>query len=462
MDRERKKRLQTIRLIITEIAMVIVVVALVIVLTFVAMGYNLNKDGEVGQSGLLQVRSVPTGAIVEIDGEILSTRTNTSKMLSSGEHRVKLSRNGYDSWEKTIMSESGRLLKLDYPRLFLKDRTVDIIRDYTADMALFLPSFNHELILYSMAVSDEWILLNVGDSNNISETSIKVKDLFEERKILDVEWNKNNNKLLAQTDNNGKIEWFIIDIDDIKKSVNISQAFGIDFSEVEFISNNGEKLITLEDGNLRTVMVSDRTISQILAGDVEEFMHDEKNIMYLTSNHEVKIFQEGSDDIVLARFQPEQRVHFVFGEYLSQKYIGLSVDNKISYYKGVFPTKNDSLDTMELVFEKEIAGIPDQIRVNSRSELYIAQYGNNLAVFDAELDELSEYEIESDQYYFLDDYLIATNGNGKMIVRDFDGSNRRELTNATGLGFIGKDSKTLFYLNADHGKSLILSEKISE
>ena len=46
MDRERKKRLQTIRLAITETIMVISVVALVIILTFVAMGYGLNKDGD--------------------------------------------------------------------------------------------------------------------------------------------------------------------------------------------------------------------------------------------------------------------------------------------------------------------------------------------------------------------------------------------------------------------------------
>ena len=47
MDKERLKRRQNIRLIITESIMTLTVIVMVIVLTFVAMGYKVGTDGEV-------------------------------------------------------------------------------------------------------------------------------------------------------------------------------------------------------------------------------------------------------------------------------------------------------------------------------------------------------------------------------------------------------------------------------
>ena len=88
MDKEHKKKMHTIKVIITEIVMVLVAIVTVIVLTFLAMGYNVNRNGELGQSGLLQLKSIPTGAMVEIDGEIMFSKTNMSRMLSEGKHKL--------------------------------------------------------------------------------------------------------------------------------------------------------------------------------------------------------------------------------------------------------------------------------------------------------------------------------------------------------------------------------------
>ena len=112
MDREHKKHMETVRLLITETIMVMVIIVTAVILTFVAMGYNLDKNGELGQSGLVQLRSFPSGASITIDGDTILPRTTASRMLSAGDHTIKLTKDGYDSWEKTITSESGRLLKL--------------------------------------------------------------------------------------------------------------------------------------------------------------------------------------------------------------------------------------------------------------------------------------------------------------------------------------------------------------
>ena len=84
MDRQRKKKIQNIRIIITNILMAISVIGIVFILMLIAMGYSFNEDGGLEQSGLAQISSRPKGATVEIDGETQFGHTDISKMLSSG------------------------------------------------------------------------------------------------------------------------------------------------------------------------------------------------------------------------------------------------------------------------------------------------------------------------------------------------------------------------------------------
>ena len=123
MDLEKRARRQSLRVIVSEAVMVIAVAAMVIVLALIVSGYWLNADFEVERQGMLQIYSIPTGANVEVDGDApWFQRTNTSKILASGEHTVTLTKDGYDSWSKTINISEGLLYRLHYPHLFLLER----------------------------------------------------------------------------------------------------------------------------------------------------------------------------------------------------------------------------------------------------------------------------------------------------------------------------------------------------
>ena len=123
----RKKR--AIRVAITELLMFFSVIILVIILTLIVLGYNFNinkigtEETVIERSGLLQITSIPTGATVNLDGDEIFSRTNLSRTLSAGNHKIVLARDGYDSWEKEITVTEGLLYRLDYPQLFLEKRT---------------------------------------------------------------------------------------------------------------------------------------------------------------------------------------------------------------------------------------------------------------------------------------------------------------------------------------------------
>ena len=118
MNPEAKRRRQSLKVVISEAIMVLAVAITVIILGFLVSGYWINSDLKVERQGMLQISSNPTGANVVIDNESSwLQRTNTSKVLAAGEHTITLTKEGYDSWSKTINISEGLLYRLHYPRL---------------------------------------------------------------------------------------------------------------------------------------------------------------------------------------------------------------------------------------------------------------------------------------------------------------------------------------------------------
>ena len=161
MDPELRARRAQWRVIISEAIMVLAVIATVAVLAFLVSGYWVNSDFKVERQGLLQISSIPTGADVEIDGNSggFFGRTNTSKVLSSGEHTIKLTKEGYDSWSRTIDISEGLLYRVHYPRLFLENRDrSSVLTATTATFATVSPSRAQMLIGNN---TTSWTLLSL-------------------------------------------------------------------------------------------------------------------------------------------------------------------------------------------------------------------------------------------------------------------------------------------------------------
>ena len=176
MDLEQNKR--RLKVIVSEAIMVVAVILMVIILAFIVSGYWVNSDFRIERQGLLQISSIPTGADVEIDGaSSWLQRTNTSKVLSSGEHKVVLTKEGYDSWSKTIKITEGLLYRLGYPRLFLNPelRQTEEIFEIPNITAVSV-SQNRETMLIMNNTAD-WTLVNLA-SDLVEQKKIDVSDYF--------------------------------------------------------------------------------------------------------------------------------------------------------------------------------------------------------------------------------------------------------------------------------------------
>jgi hypothetical protein len=58
------------------------------------------------QTVTLEITSTPIGADIEVDGKFIGN-TPSSIGISAGEHKIKLTKNGYVPWERNLTASSG-------------------------------------------------------------------------------------------------------------------------------------------------------------------------------------------------------------------------------------------------------------------------------------------------------------------------------------------------------------------
>ena len=181
MNFEDKKRRQNLKIFISETIMVISVLIMVIILGFLVSGYWLNSDLKIERQGMLQISSVPVAANVEIDGESAWLQiTNMSKVLPVGEHNVTLTKDGYDSWSKTINISEGLLYRIHYPRLFLLEREKESVFNINKITEIFFSDNKKSALLY---LGDEALL----DTSIYTDPSA---DLIEQKNEIAINWSE--------------------------------------------------------------------------------------------------------------------------------------------------------------------------------------------------------------------------------------------------------------------------------
>lgn len=104
-----------------RLLIVILVITFLISATFltikIAKGYRPNlKQKNLQSTGLLLVNSTPKGATVFINDK-LTTATDDTQNLPPGEYQVKIAKDGYTPWEKTLILQS-ELVTQTNARLF--------------------------------------------------------------------------------------------------------------------------------------------------------------------------------------------------------------------------------------------------------------------------------------------------------------------------------------------------------
>ena len=289
---ERRQRRQKLNVFIAETGMFLSVIAIVVVALLSAMGFFVSSDGSIEQMGLAQIHSTPTGGTVEIDGGVLFSRTNLSRSLPAGEHQVKIWRDNYDTWERTVKMYPGVLVRLYYPRIFLKNRTQELAKTLGAELEFYAPSTDGTYILYAEKDSASWQLVNL-KGDELQTTALDLQTILPGvngqnflGKIEQLDWNEDSSAVLVKVSYAEGSEWILVNLRDIKQSLNLTRTFGMNFTQVAMIDDAASQLYALENQHLRKINIGSQAVSRVLLSDVREFANENANVIYTTRSEE--------------------------------------------------------------------------------------------------------------------------------------------------------------------------------
>ena len=440
MDRQKKKKIENARVIATNIFMGLSVIAIVFALMLIAMGFNFGEDGGLEQSGLIQIASNPKGASVEIDGKGQFNHTDMSKMLSAESHHIKISKSNYDTWEKDVEVDAGLLTRIEWARLFpINPKTTDAASFTNIRFAEFSSDRKHLIViehdspyLNYMNIQDDKISrshklsLNaiLGEGKNVLIGTLSVKA-----------WNNDGNKVIIAWENEDSTTWYYVDLENEKNAVNLTKEFQMNFTDIKIANNGASKLWALENHRLHTINVNDLSISSIIASDVEQFVNNGNVVTYVAINskdksRKISLYQDGEEGstTILNLEDKNPAITLAMGTYWNVSWLAFSTDQHIEFYGGNYPSY-DKKSSLKQLISKDLDFIPSTISVNNTGRIVTLAGASQFASIDTETNKLftAAFDSESSGINWLDDYLFWEIVQEKIIVRDFDGDNRREV-----------------------------------
>lgn len=455
MDFEKKNRRQSLKVIISEAIMVLVVIIMVTVLAFIVSGYWLNADFEVKRQGMLQISSVPTGADVIIDGESSwLQRTNTSRVLDSGEHTITLKKDGYDSWNKTINISEGLLYRIHYPRLFLQNRSPEKLLSTTKiSSATISPDYETLLLINN---TTEWSIINLLDEN-LSPKKFNIAGIFSNTslengskvglfngEIVSVEWSLDGSRALFKVRSGEVEEWAILDFNNPKNSINLTKEFGVSFNDLKIFDRSANTLLAVQNRNLHKIDVPGRQVSAILVENIRSFDFYNNEIFFVARSEDYylgKIKLGDSKIQTLSTLTTSQKV--LVTKFYEERLI-IMLDNSTV-------TLHD-MDDFTKLSSYQLSFLPDIMKVGTNGEFIILRAGQTLATIDLEANLMREWSVESPNLGWLDNNMIYTVLDGDLIVYDFDGLNRRVIAKNVASHFPVSitDNRFMYYFSDDY------------
>ncbi|MBR3164159.1 PEGA domain-containing protein [Candidatus Saccharibacteria bacterium] len=491
--RKRNKKIRNARVMTANIFMAISVIVITAALLLFAMGFSFNDSGKLEQSGLLQVSSYPRSTTVEIDDENQFTLTNVNKMLPTGNHTLKVTKPGYDTWQRNVKIDAGLLTRIDWIRLFPLHPTIDNSDSFQdLHFVAFTPDRKHLLaieksspnLLYidlqgdrltrrTLPLSD--LLSPLTKTTTQTETSAASDSSFNVDslgKIDIIAWNNDNTKLIATHKQGESVSWHLFDLETPANSHDLSTQFGLNFSNILIANDSASKLWALENNKLHLIDIANLTVGSAIADNVEQITCNKGVVSYIATNPTTKartlnIYRDGENaSTKILDLESDARVQLAMGTFWRDYWLAVSLNNVVEIYSdSAYPSSKKDSASFKRVFQHSLEYTPSIVSVNQESRILAYASEKHLTTIDFETKDYydSTPTISLQSLSWLDDYLFYERDttHHKVTVRDFDGSNQRELLSATDADFpinLTANNKYLYYFKfapntADTGAS---------
>lgn len=451
MYRQPSKRKQLLKLVTIYTIMSVSVIALVSVLVFFMLGYQFNgSDGKIEQGGLVQFDTRPSGADVTIDGETLGTRTTSRKTLATGQHFITMQRDGYKQWQKSVDVAAGSVLWLTYARLVPNELTPTKVANFTSVSSTSSSPDNKW-----MAIKDDAATPNIRLAD-ISRDDVQVTNLElpatvytapsqDKTQSFSLEtWSPSSRMILVKhTYDDAKVEWIVVDAQDVAASKNVTTTLGVNATKLVFSGNSNSIMYALVDNSVRKIDLGATTLSGPLVSNVAEFsLYDNTTILYTTlldpttkMRHAGYVTEGAAEPRIIRSYADDGQVplHIAVGKYFDNYIFALSYDQTVEVMSGDLPRSDlDSPTALAAIVTMTVPGGAKYVSVLTNGRFVIAQTPTTYVTYDVELKKTTTTTLKSAtpltrELRWLDGYTVWTDQDDILRMYEFDGMNQHEI-----------------------------------
>ncbi len=262
------------------------------ILVFYAMGYRYDFKNKIfRQIGMIILESKPDSADIYINNDYNSKTPFRIKNLLPNEYSVKISKDGFNSWEKILNVESKKVTWASNIVLFYKEPETKDLSDIKFNNSSISP--NYKKIIASSNDQENyglWLFdLDTGQSKNIYPGSnsdlispISEND-YRNLEYSNFKWSPNSKKLILSIKNKKSENTLILDTDENIKPIYLNDTYDLITQDVQWKSN--EEIYLLDNtGNIHQIELNLKYPPKIILNQAVIFQFNKENneIIYIS------------------------------------------------------------------------------------------------------------------------------------------------------------------------------------
>ncbi len=479
----KAERRHRIRLFIGYGLLAIAVGIGTLILLYYSLGYTLDREGEVQQSGIVFVSTRPEGATVTANGVQTSAKTNTKLMLRSGLYQISVSAPGYHQWNHSVDVRGGDLHHFTYPILIPEKMEPTPIVTIGAELEFANVSPNrrwvmsktptikaspelpvqHRLTLYDVRnpeklVSTE-LALPVGIvTEGDAATSWKFVDWAGDNRYSLIE----HNYVVAEVPHK---EFILVDRTNSEATRNLTRELKLAPDEsLSLLDRRFDRYYAhlSSTGQLRAIDRNGEVIGEPIVNVLAFDSYGSDSLVYVarpitgennSQTVNVMLAQDGKRYVLrnLAHV-PDYEYKLAISRYDNRWYVSVA-DSKGAYlFRSPFVSNDEGATSLPRPWRYFKLDRPTALAFSDNSRYILAESGKNMVVYDAELVTTRRFTVDGvldapqTGVHWMDGYHMSYVSNGKLQIADNDYQNKAELVTALPeyKPFLSSNSKYLF------------------
>ena len=433
-------------LMVGYVLIAVAIVLTTIVFVYQAYGFGL-KDGSIIQNGLAYVSSQPSSAQIYLNGALYTSKTNARLFIPANIYHVRLHREGYRDWQRTIAVDGGAVSHFDYPLLFPTKLTTTTIQTYTAAPTLMTHSPDQRWLLIQQPANnlnfDVYDLKNptkVATIVTLASNSVTKATTSESWQVID--WADDNQHVLLQHLYDGTSEFLLVDRTIGGQSVNLNQTLGLSPTKLS-LSNHKFDAYIIYNGNtasLQTASLKTPAPVDILDHVLAYKTYDNNSLLYATTTDApsgkvlVKL-TAGTQTYIIRSFPAGSNYLLDLTKYGGNLYVaaGSSNENKVYIYRD--PIGQLAAQATHAVVPTQVLHVttPDYVSFSPTAQYVAVEHGVQFGVYDIQTKTGYNYTIsrtlDKPQAHatWIDTNRLNYVSGGQLQVLDYDSTNQQAL-----------------------------------